>query len=118
MRAAAATARAARSRTAAGRVAAPAFVAAAAATHALRVRQLVAEAALEPAAQAGEPRRIQAQVLLLGHFDRDRLECVQPGGAAQRPAARSVAAEHLGFVARADLAHLDARVVLGSELTD
>ena len=47
-------------------------------------------------------------MLLLGHLDRHRLERAQPGRAAQRPAARAVAAEHLRLVADANLAHLDA----------
>src|SRR5690349_5217411 len=45
--------------------AAAAFVAAAAVHDPLSVRELVAQAALQPAAHAGEPRRIEAQVLLL-----------------------------------------------------
>ena len=72
------------------------------------VRQLVAQAAFQAAAHARQLRRVQAEVLLLGHLDRHRLERLQPGRAAQRAAAGAVAAEHLGFVAHADLAHLDA----------
>ncbi len=99
-------------------IAAAAFVAAAATLHAFGVRQLVPEAALQAAAQSGQPRGIQAEILLLGHLDRHRLERVQPGRAAQRAAAGAVSAEHLRFVARADLPHLDARVKLGRELAD
>src|SRR5881392_2519933 len=93
---------------AAGRVRAAAVVAAAGVFHAFAVGQLVAQAAFQPAALAGELRRIETELLLLGHLDRDRLERAQPGRAAERAAARTVAAEHLGFVADADLSHLDA----------
>src|SRR5688500_16800261 len=97
-------------RAAARRVVAAAFVAAAAALHSLGVRQLVAQTTFQAAAQAGQARGTQTEILLLRLLDRHRLERVEPGRAAQRPAARSVAAQHLRFVARADLPHLDARV--------
>src|SRR6185436_19511262 len=94
------------------------FVGAAAMLDALAVWQLVAEAALQPPAHPGQLRRIEAEVLLLRHPDRDRLEALQPRGAAQRPAARSVAAEHLGLVADADLPHLDATAEVSGEIAD
>src|SRR5690606_6335927 len=75
---------------------------------ALRVRQLIAEAALQPPARAGQPRRAQVELLPLGHPDRDGLEAGQPRGAAQRTPARAVPAEHPRLVADADLPHLDA----------
>src|SRR5262249_6810192 len=101
---------------AAGRIVAAALVAAAAVHDPLRVRQLVAQAALQPAAESGQLRGIEAQVLLLGHLDRDRLERLQERRAAQRAPAGAVAADHLGFVADADLAHLDPRAEFAGEL--
>src|SRR4051812_49552838 len=65
------------------RPAAP-FVTAAAMDDALRVGELVAQAAFEPAAHARELRRVEAEALLLRHLDRDRLERLQPRGAAER----------------------------------
>src|SRR5262245_7004693 len=94
---------------AAGRIVAAALVSTAAVDDALRVRQLVPQAALQAAAQPRQLRRVETEVLLLRHLDRDWLEGLQEGRAAQRPAAGAVAADHLGFVADADLAHLDAR---------
>src|SRR5205085_3369822 len=84
--------------TAAARIVAAALAAASAVHDAFGVRQLVAETALQPAAQAGELRRIQTEVLLLRHLDRDRFERGQERGAAQRPAAGAVPANHLGLV--------------------
>src|SRR5581483_73801 len=113
---------AAAGRTAAGaaarRVVAAAFAAASAVHDAFGVRQFVAQAALQPAAQARKFRRIQAEILLLRHFDRDRLERLEEGRAAQRPAARAVAAEHLRLVANTDLPHLDPGAELAGKLPD
>src|SRR5262249_46895408 len=86
--------------------------------NAFRVWQLVAKTAFQPAAEARELRRVEAEVLLLGHLDRHRLERVEERGAAERAAAGAVAAVHLGLVAHADLAHLDARAEFGGELAD
>src|SRR5258708_28851681 len=91
---------------AAGGIRTAAVVAAARVLHPFPVRQLVAEAALQPAALPRELRGIQAQVLLLRHLDRHRLERAEPCGTAERTAAGAVAAEHLRLVADADLAHL------------
>src|SRR5205814_7626985 len=84
----------------------------------LGVRQLVAEAALQPPAQSGELRGIQAEILLLGHLDRDGLERRQEGRAAQGAAAGAVAPEHLGLVPHPDLPHLDTGLELRRELPD
>src|SRR5688500_14616262 len=81
---------AATARSASGGIVAAAFVAAAATLHALRVRQLISQAAFQPSAQSRQPGWIQAQVLLLRHFDRDGLEGSEPGRTAERPAARPV----------------------------
>src|SRR6266478_3094681 len=70
---------------------------------------LVAEAALEPPAHAGELRGVERQTLLLRHPDRHGLELLQPRGAAQLAPARTDPARNLGLVARADLLHVDAR---------
>src|SRR5436309_14757887 len=70
---------------------------------------LVAQAALEPPAHAGELRGVDRQALPLPHPARHGLELLQPGGAAQLASARADPACHLGLVARADLLHLDAR---------
>src|SRR6185436_4276586 len=99
-----------------GRIVAAAFAAAAAVLLALRVRQLIPQAALQPAAQPRQLRRVQAQLLLLRHLDRHRLERRQERRAAERTAAGAVAADHLRFVADADLTHLDARAELGGQL--
>src|SRR5205823_6245174 len=93
---------AAAARSAAGGIVAAAFAAAAAVLHALGIGQLVAQAAFQTAAQARQLRRVEAQVLLLGHLDRHRLERLQERGAAQRPAAGAVASVHLGLVADPD----------------
>src|SRR5215510_14647304 len=98
---------------AAGRIVAAALVAAAAVDDALRVRQLVPQAALQAAAQARQLRRIETEVLLLRHLDRDRLEGLKKRGAAERTAAGAVAADYLGFVADAALAHLQGRDAKG-----
>ena len=69
---------------------------------------LVFEAAHEPTACAGDLRRVQAQILRLGHLDRNGDEVVQKLRAAERPTADAEAAEHLRLVAHADLPQLDA----------
>src|SRR5437764_10196912 len=93
--AAAAAGSAAAARSAARRVVAAAFAPASAVLHAFRVGQLVAQAALQASAQPRELRRVEAQLLLLRHLDRDRLEGLQERRAAERPAAGAVAAVHL-----------------------
>ena len=71
--------------------------------------RLVLQAAHQPPAAARDLRRVEGQVLVLCHFDRNRREFAQPGVAAQRPAAAPDAAEQLRLVADADLPELDAR---------
>src|SRR5208282_6271347 len=60
-------------------------------------RIFVLEAALETAAHAGQPRRIERQALLARHLDRDRIEIPQPRRAAQFAAAWTDAASDLGL---------------------
>src|SRR5690348_10993291 len=50
---------------------------------------LVPETALEPPAHARELRGVEREALLLRHLDRDGLELLQPGGAAELASARS-----------------------------
>src|SRR5688500_5029191 len=118
MCAAAAAAAAASARAAAAWVIAAPFAPAPAVHDTFRVRQLVAQAAFEAAAEAGKLGRVQAQVLLLGHLDRHRFERGEKRRAAQWTAAAAVAADHLGRVANADLPHLDPGSELGTELLD
>src|SRR5262245_20434501 len=112
--AASATPRATASRAAAAgttprRIVAAALATAAAALNALGVGQFVAKTALQPPAQARELGGVEAQLLLLRHLDRHRLERLQERRAAERTAARAVAAVHLRLVSDTYLAHLDAR---------
>src|SRR4030095_1754419 len=97
---------------------APALVGASAVDHALAVRELVPQTALQPAAHPGQLRWVQTQVLLFGHLDRDGLEGLQPGRTAEWAAARAVAAEHPRLVADADLPHLDADPEVRREVAD
>ena len=71
-------------------------------------RLLVLQAAHEAAARAGNFRRIQAEILCLGHLDGHGHKVVQKLRAAERTAADAEAAEHFGLVAHADLTQLDA----------
>src|SRR5260370_28490056 len=103
---------------AAGGVRAATVISAAGVLHAFAVRQLVTQAALQAAALPRQLRRVQAEVLLFRHLDRDGLERAQPGRAAERTAAGAVAAEHLRLVADADLPHLDPHVELRGQIAD
>ena len=80
--------------------------------------ELVAEAALQPAAHARELRGVERQSLFLGHLDGDRLELLQPRRAAELPAAGTDTSRRLGLVARADRLHVHARVEELAELVD
>ena len=79
---------------------------------------LVLEAAHQPPADAGNFGRIQAEILRLGHLDRDRLEIVEEFAAAEGPSADAESADHLRLVAHADLAQLNARAEYGGEVLD
>src|SRR6266508_3079825 len=81
-------------------------------------RELVEQAALEPAAVAEQAAVGQRHVLRLGHLHGDRLELLQMRRAAELPAAGADAVHHTGGVARANLAHLDPRVELVGEVAD
>src|SRR4051812_9824334 len=80
------------------------------------IGQLVPEAAFQPSTQARQLGGIQAEILLLRHLDRHRLEGGQERRAAKRTSAGAVAADQLRLVTHADLPHLDARPKFGSQL--
>src|SRR5205807_1979284 len=81
-------------------------------------RELVEEAALQPAAVSEEPVVRERHVLRLRHLHGDRLELSQMRAAAELPAARADAVEQTRGVARADLPHLHARAELAREVAD
>src|SRR5687767_12743799 len=66
---------------------------------------LVGEAAQQPAALPGDLRGVEAQVLPLGHADRDRPELLEPGRAAQGLAADPDPAQQAGLVPGSHLHH-------------
>ena len=79
-------------------------------------RELVEQAALQPAAVAEQAAVGQRHVLRLGHLHRDRLELLQVRRAAELAAAGADAVHHPRGVAGADLPHLDARAELAGEI--
>ena len=79
---------------------------------------LIAQAAHQPAAAAGDLGGIEREILHLGHFGGDGRKLVQEGAAAVGAAADPDPAEHLGLVAHADLAQLDAVVKNAREILD
>ena len=81
-------------------------------------RLLIAQAAHQAAAGAGDLRRVERHGLHLRHLRRDGLKVVQKLAAAVRTAADADAAEHLRLVAHADLAQLDAVAEHGGEILD
>eukprot|EP00913_Durusdinium_trenchii_P008773 g8239.t1 len=68
---------------------------------------LVAQAAFQPAAAAGDLVRVECGLLELGHLHRNGRHLGQVGVAADRFATVAVIGQQLGFVANADLPHLD-----------
>lgn len=79
---------------------------------------LVFQAAHQPAAGPRDFGGIHRKPLFFRHFDRDRLEIVQKGGAAERFAADAETAEHFCLVAYADLAQFDAGAERRGEVLD
>ena len=71
---------------------------------------LVGQAAHQAAAGAGDLGRVQAQALLLGHLDGDRLEVLQKAAAAEHLPADADAAQHFALVPHTDLAQFNAGV--------
>jgi hypothetical protein len=86
--------------------------------HAFAVGKFVPQATLQSTAHPRQLRRVQAQVLLLRHLDRDGLEGLKERGAAERPAARPVPTEHPRFISHTDLAHLDTHSEMRGEVAD
>jgi hypothetical protein len=70
---------------------------------------LVPQAAHQPTAEAGNLRWVEGEVLVLRHPDGDRCEVAQEACAAQNTATRADAAQELGLVTDANLAHLNPR---------
>src|SRR3990170_2006382 len=79
---------------------------------------LVDDAAHQPAAHAGEFRRVEREPLVLGHLHGDRLEVGEMGGAAELLAAGADPPHHPRLVADADLAHLDAGTKFVGQVLD
>src|SRR5690606_5964282 len=79
---------------------------------------LVAEAAHEPAAAAGDFERVEGGLLHLRRLHADVLEDLEEVLAAAVLAALLVVGGEAGLVAGADLAHLDARAVDLAEAAD
>lgn len=69
---------------------------------------LVAQAAEQPPAGAGDLRRVEAEALVLGDLEPDGAQLREPGAAQLAPAAPDPV-EPLGLVADPDLAQFDAR---------
>src|SRR5256885_5346308 len=86
------------------------------ALHLLIGLELVDEAALQPAAHAGELGLVEREVLFLRHADRDIRELVEPRRAAELTPARPYAGEELRLVPGAEPAQLDPRTESGREL--
>src|SRR5262249_36108214 len=82
------------------------------------LHQLVGEAAHQPPACARDLAGVERELLFLGHLERDRVELLEPGGAAERTPARAAAVQALGLVAYPDLAQLDARVEFRRQVLD
>ncbi|MPN14147.1 hypothetical protein SDC9_161473 [bioreactor metagenome] len=70
---------------------------------------LVFQAAHQPPAGAGNLGGVQAEVLGLGHFNRNRQKRVQKLGAAKGPPADAESADHFRLVPHANLPQLDPR---------
>ena len=67
------------------------------------------QATHQAAAYTRDLRRVERQVLILCHIDRNRVEILQIRAATQLAPAGAQPADHLGLVAHADLPQLDAR---------
>ena len=72
----------------------------------------------QSAADAGDLRRIQRQILHLCHLDRHRLEVRQPAVAAKTASAATDTAQHFGLIAHADLSELDAHFEYTCQILD
>ena len=79
---------------------------------------LIFQAAHQAAAHARNFRRVERQILILRHIDRNRMEVLQIRAAAQLTPASAQTADHLRFVAHADLPQLDARAEHAGQILD
>ena len=79
---------------------------------------LVLQAAHQPAAGAADFNGVKRKPLFLCHFNGYRLKIAQKLRAAKRFAANAQSAEHLRFVADADLPQLDTGTENGSQILD
>ena len=79
---------------------------------------LVSKAAQQAPTNPRNFRRIQKEVLILGHLDGHRLETTQISPAATHLPAISERPDHLGLVAHADLAQFNAGAVIAHQLLD
>src|SRR4029453_669025 len=61
---------------------------------------------------------VERELLLARHLERDRMEVLKPGRAAEGATARPAAVEPLGLVADADLAQLDPGAEAGRQVLD
>lgn len=78
----------------------------------------IPQAAHEAAADPRNLGRIEGHALALGHADRHGLEIPEEGRAAQRPAAVADTADHLGFIAKANLAKFNTSTKDRSQIAD
>ena len=80
---------------------------------------LIAQAAHEPPAGAGDLRRVERrEMLILGDTRLHRDQLRQPAGAAELAATAADAVHALGFIAHADVPHMHARTKRAFELPD
>ena len=79
---------------------------------------LVLEAAHQAAAGTRNLSRVERQILFLCHIDGHRLKVAQIGRAAQFTTTDAQTTDHLGLIAYANLAQLDAGAEDGSQILD
>ena len=80
--------------------------------------ELIAQTAHQAAANAADLGRVERQVLLFCHADRDGLKLSAKARAAELLSALGIAAHQAGLVAHADLAHVDADVQRRGQILD
>ena len=80
--------------------------------------ELITQAAHQAAANAANLGRVERQVLLFCHADRDGLKLSAKARATELLAALGIAAHQAGLVAHTDLAHVDANVQRRGQILD
>ena len=80
--------------------------------------ELIAQTAHQAAANAADLGRVERQVLLFCHANRDGLKLSAKARAAEFLSALGIAAHQAGLVAHADLAHVDANVQRRGQILD